>query len=143
MAPAAGSALAISGRGVSHRQDRTGRIVEHTYHRQGHRPANHLPANTATYLPTRQQTSTTAGDVYVADYGDNRVLKLRTGSTAQVELPFTGFTRPKPPNDVAVDSAGNVYAVDSLHQRMVELPAGSATPVELSFGTGGDACNAT
>ena len=39
--------------------------MKHTYHRQGHRRANHLPANTAT-----------AGDVYVADYGADGVLPV-------------------------------------------------------------------
>jgi serine/threonine-protein kinase len=77
------------------------------------------------------------GSIYVTGYGNAPVCKLPAdGSRTQVELPFTGFTGPKPPNGVAVDSAGDVYAVDSLNQRVVELPAGSTTQVVLSFGTG-------
>jgi DNA-binding beta-propeller fold protein YncE len=75
-------------------------------------------------------------DSGITGYGDARVLKLPAGSITQVKLPFTGFTGPKPPNGVAVNSAGDVYVVDSLHQRVVELPAGSTTQVELSFGAG-------
>jgi len=77
-----------------------------------------------------------AGNVYVADHNNDRVVKLPAGSTAQVELPFTGFSGQAPPNDVAVDSTGNVYAVDGLHQRILELVAVSSTQVELPFGTG-------
>jgi serine/threonine-protein kinase len=47
-----------------------------------------------------------AGNVYVADSGKNRVLKLAAASSTQTVLPSTNGTTP---NDVAVDSADTVY----------------------------------
>ena len=51
----------------------------------------------------------TAGNVYVTDYGNNRVLKLAAGASSQTVLPFTGI---RDPDGVAVDTDGNVYATD-------------------------------
>ena len=65
----------------------------------------------------------TAGNIYVTDGLDkdhSRVLVLPAGSTAQVELPFTGLNRP---TGVAVDTAGDVYVADSGNNRVLELPA--------------------
>jgi serine/threonine protein kinase, bacterial len=72
----------------------------------------------------------TAGNVYVTDFDNDRVLKLPAGSNTEVELPFTGLDSPE---GVAVDSAGNVYVADYGNDRVLELPAGSNTQVELPF----------
>ena len=63
-----------------------------------------------------------AGDVYVADGHNDRVLKLSAGSSAPTPLPFAGL---KDPSDVAVDVAGNVYVVDSGNKRVLTLSARS------------------
>jgi serine/threonine protein kinase, bacterial len=55
-----------------------------------------------------------AGDVYVADEFNNRVLKLAAGSGTPTVLPFTGLHLP---THVAVDTTGNVYVRDSLLSR--------------------------
>jgi serine/threonine-protein kinase len=72
----------------------------------------------------------TAGNVYIADDNNNRVLKLPAGSTAQIELPFTGLNNP---TDVEVDTAGNVYIADDNNNRVLKLPAGSTAQIELPF----------
>ena len=59
-----------------------------------------------------------AGNVYVTDKDNNRVLKLAAGSTTPSVLPFTGDG----PQDVAVDAAGNVYVTSG--NQVVKLPAG-------------------
>ncbi|HTQ19469.1 MAG TPA: protein kinase, partial [Mycobacterium sp.] len=60
-----------------------------------------------------------AGNLYVADYGNSRVLKLTAGSNVQTELPFRGLSNPI---GVAVDTAGNVYVTDSGNNRVLKLP---------------------
>jgi serine/threonine-protein kinase len=62
-----------------------------------------------------------AGDLYVADTQNNRVLKLAAGSATQTVLPFTGINNP---DGVAVDSAGNLYVTDAANNRVLKLPAG-------------------
>ena len=52
----------------------------------------------------------TAGNLYVTDAGNNRVLKLAAGSSTQTVLPFTGLNAPV---GVAVDTAGNLYVTDT------------------------------
>ncbi|MGD9622008.1 MAG: serine/threonine-protein kinase PknD [Mycolicibacterium sp.] len=71
-----------------------------------------------------------AGNVYVTDWGNDRVLKIPAGSDRQVELPFAGL---KSPDDVAVDLAGSVYVADTGNNRVLKLPAGTETPIELPF----------
>ena len=63
----------------------------------------------------------TAGDLYVIDSGNNRVVKLTAGSSTQTVLPFTGLNQPYA---VAVDAAGNVYVTDWGNNRLLKLPAG-------------------
>jgi serine/threonine protein kinase, bacterial len=71
-----------------------------------------------------------AGTVYVADYGNQRVVKVAAGSLHQEVLPFTGLNNP---TGVAVDSAGTVYVADFGNQRVVKLPAGSSSQEVLPF----------
>ena len=68
------------------------------------------------------------GDVFLTDYGNDRVLKVAAGSTEQTVLPFTGLHKPGP---VAVDAAGNVYVSD--RKRVVKLAAGSHEQSVLPF----------
>jgi DNA-binding beta-propeller fold protein YncE len=70
----------------------------------------------------------TAGDVYVTDEVNNRVLKLAAGSSNQTVLPFTGLFDP---HGVAVDTAGNVYVADYGISRVLKLAAGSSTQTVL------------
>ena len=71
-----------------------------------------------------------AGDVYVVDTGNNRVVKLPHGSTSPVILPFSGLNDPL---GVGVDAAGDVFVSDNNNHRVVELPAGSQSQVTLPF----------
>ena len=72
-----------------------------------------------------------AGNLYVSDDHNKRVLKLAAGSDTPTVLPFTGI---KYPEGVAVDTSGNVYVVDaSNNSRVLKLAAGSDTPTVLPF----------
>jgi serine/threonine protein kinase, bacterial len=61
-----------------------------------------------------------AGNLYIVDYSNHRVLTLAAGSSTQTVLPFTGLETPQ---GMAVDPAGNLYVVD-IANRLVKLPAG-------------------
>ena len=63
----------------------------------------------------------TTSNVYVADGGNKRVLKLAAGSNTPTVLPFTGL---KGPGSVTVDTTGNVYVSDSGTDQVVKLAAG-------------------
>lgn len=87
------------------------------------------------------------GDVYVAERGTDRILRIPAGSsTAEVFLPNTGLDSV---NGVAVSPAGDVYVADSYHNRILRVPAGTSVPelfvgdlnfpTRLAFTTEGDA----
>ncbi len=55
-----------------------------------------------------------AGDVFITDAGNNRVLELprtATGYGPQITLPFAGLSGP---GGVALDSAGNLFITDGV-----------------------------
>jgi serine/threonine-protein kinase len=71
-----------------------------------------------------------AGDVYVADIGNDQVYKLAAGASAATPLPFTAL---KNPRDVAVDTAGNIYVADASNDRVLKLAAGAPAATPLPF----------
>jgi sugar lactone lactonase YvrE len=105
-----------------------------TVSKQSTTPSN-APAPRQTVLPFTGLTYPSsaavdaAGNVYLTDNGNDRVLKLAAGSNEQTVLPFTGI---KHPDAVAVDTAGNVYVTDR-NPRVVKLAAGSNDQSVLPF----------
>jgi serine/threonine-protein kinase len=71
-----------------------------------------------------------AGDVYVADAGNSRMLELPSGSISPTTVPFTGLGNP---SGVAIDSAGDVYVTNTANNRVLKLAAGSSSTIELPF----------
>jgi serine/threonine protein kinase, bacterial len=70
-----------------------------------------------------------AGDVYVVDHGNNRVVKLAQASGVQTVLPFTGVH----PSGVEVDGAGNLYVASWITNRVVEVAQASGAQTVLPF----------
>ncbi len=65
-----------------------------------------------------------AGDVFIADTGNNRVVEVTPGGVATVvPLNITSPTTLKSPEGVAVDSNGNLYIADTGNARVIEVPA--------------------
>jgi hypothetical protein len=64
-----------------------------------------------------------AGDVFIADSGNSRVVEVPAGGGAQTTV-GSGLSYPF---GVAVDEAGDVFIVDSDNNRVVEVPAGCAS----------------
>ena len=72
-----------------------------------------------------------AGDVFVADTYNNRVVELPAGATSssqQVTLPFTLQDFPE---GVTVDAAGNVYSANYDSGGVSELPAGATSSSQM------------
>lgn len=67
-----------------------------------------------------------AGDVYVADTDNNRIVKLSPGGAVLDEWGSrgTGVGRFRSPTGIALDAAGRVYVVDSENNRVQVFDAG-------------------
>jgi len=71
-----------------------------------------------------------AGDLFLTDSLNDRVLKLAAGSAEPTVLPFTGLHHP---GALAVDTAGNVYVNDGPGNRVLKLAAGATDHTVLPF----------
>jgi len=71
-----------------------------------------------------------AGNVYVADYGNNAIKKIPVGGGTPVTL-GSGFSGP---NGVAIDAAGNVYVGDRNNNAVKEILAAGGTTVTVAGG---------
>ena len=70
------------------------------------------------------------GNVYIADYSHNRVVKLVAATGAQFSM-GTGLNQP---TGVALDSSGNLYIADNLNSRVVEISAGGGAQTTVAGG---------
>jgi alpha-tubulin suppressor-like RCC1 family protein/sugar lactone lactonase YvrE len=79
-----------------------------------------------------------AGDVFVADTGNNRVVEIPASGAAQTVvgagLTFPGGLPLSAPDAVAVDPAGDVFIADTGNNRVVEVPVGGGAPVTVGTG---------
>jgi len=71
------------------------------------------------------------GNVYVADSGNNRVVKLPAGGGPQVTLGFTGLSLP---TNMAITKNGDIYLSDTGNNRVLRLPAGGGPQEVLATG---------
>jgi sugar lactone lactonase YvrE len=94
-----------------------------------------------------------SGTLYIADTGNNRILKVVAGATTATVFTISGLSSPSTlssPNQLTVDSAGNLYIADTGNSRIVEVsPSGSASvlstgsytlsgPLGIAVDTSGD-----
>jgi len=76
-----------------------------------------------------------AGDMFISDCGNNRVVELPVGGgTATVIAPVVNGHALTCPGALAIDGAGDLYIADgSLSDaRVVEVPAGGGTPIAFA-----------
>ena len=71
-----------------------------------------------------------AGDVFIADFFNNRVVEVPAGGGAQTTV-GSGLNYPA---GVAVDGAGDVFIADAGNNRVVEVPSGGGA--QTTVGTG-------
>ena len=104
------------------------------------------PAAEARFSTPRGMATDTAGNVYVADYGNHRVRKINSMGTVSTlagtgERGYGGDGGPASeaqlsyPYDVATDSEGNVYVTDRFNYRVRKIGAGTSVITTLA-GTG-------
>ncbi len=62
-----------------------------------------------------------AGNVYITDSFNTRVVELPAGGGQQITVPLTELSDP---NGVAVDQNGNLFVGDFGNGTVIELPAG-------------------
>jgi sugar lactone lactonase YvrE len=97
--------------------------------------------------PTRMSVDS-AGDLYIADTGNNRIVKVPwTGSAwgAAVAVPTSALNQPV---DVAIDTAGSLYIADWMNHRVLKevfgtLGAHAATLTATYSGSGGGTASAS
>ena len=71
-----------------------------------------------------------AGNVFVTDTDNSRVMLYGGRVTRQTVLPFTGVSVPW---GIAVDNAGTVYVTEHDANQVMKLVSGSNTPTVLPF----------
>ncbi len=76
-----------------------------------------------------------AGDVFISDFGNNRVVEVPAAGGAQSTLTVSvGGKGLNSPFGVAVDGAGDVFIADYYNWRVVEVPAGGGTQTTVGSG---------
>jgi len=91
---------------------------------------NNTPFSGSTREVAIGMAADAAGNVYVADYGNNAVKKIPVAGGAPVVI-GSGFIHP---TGVAVDAAGNVYVADNGNNVLKEIPAGGGPTVTIASG---------
>jgi len=112
--------------------------------------------------PPQEMAVDSSGDVYIVDYGNNRVLGYTGGSTTATKVygqsgSFTcgvpdntgsgctasstaSATNLNNPTGVAVDSSGDVYIADTDNNRVLEYTGGSTTATKVYGQAGSFTC---
>jgi len=74
-----------------------------------------------------------AGDVFIADYNNSRVVEVPAGGGPQITV-GSGLILP---TDGAVDGTGDVFIADGFNNEVVEVPAGCTSPnCQTTVGSG-------
>ena len=74
-----------------------------------------------------------AGDLFIADIRNSRVIEMPTGGgAAQAISPTVNGITLNNPAGIAVDGAGNLFIADVFNWRVVEVPAGGGAAVAIA-----------
>ncbi len=90
-------------------------------------PGTQITVNTGSYSLSNPQGAAVdaAGDFFIADYGNSRVVKVPAGGGTST-LVSTGTYTLNGPFGLAVDGAGDLFIADYNNARVVQVPAGGA-----------------
>jgi sugar lactone lactonase YvrE len=73
-----------------------------------------------------------AGNIYLIDYGNNRIRKVDTNGIITTVLPGVSA-----PHGLGVDSSGNIYLADTSYHRIRKIDAGGNVTIVAGTGTEG------
>jgi sugar lactone lactonase YvrE len=84
--------------------------------------------NTAPFFAGAQSTAGVAvdasGNLFIADTGNNRIVKVTAAGVQSTVLSGTVLGKPlNAPNSIAVDSVDSIYITDSGNNRVLEVTA--------------------
>ena len=81
-----------------------------------------------------------AGDLFIADTGNNRIVELATGSATSTSIAPTVDGLPLvQPCGLAIDGAGDLFLSDVGNNRVVEVPAGGGAATSIAPSVNGQA----
>ncbi len=72
-----------------------------------------------------------AGDIFISDSQNNRIVEVPGGTGTPVVVPATGLSSP---GGVAVDGAGDVFIADTQNKQLVEVPASGGPQIVVASG---------
>jgi hypothetical protein len=84
-----------------------------------------------TLVSPNQVTFDGAGNMYIADLGDNEVIEVPAGGGTATALNLTVNSETPSVNNVSIDGAGDLFACDNQYNRILEFPKGG-TPIALT-----------
>jgi len=74
-----------------------------------------------------------SGNIYIADSGNSRVLKIPAGNGTPVAIdPTVNATSLYGPRGLAVDSSGNLFIADTNNGRVIEVPVGGGAAIAIA-----------
>ncbi len=79
-----------------------------------------------------------SGNLYIADYGNGRIVKVAAGSTTGGVVSFGTLSPLSGPSTVAVDRIGNIYVADTGNDRIAMVDtAGTGTQLPITMSLSG------
>ncbi len=72
-----------------------------------------------------------AGDIFIADSQNNRIVEVPGGTGTPVVVPATSLSSP---SGVAIDGAGDVFIADTQGKQAVEVPASGGSQIVVANG---------
>ncbi|MGD0730849.1 MAG: choice-of-anchor D domain-containing protein [Terracidiphilus sp.] len=94
--------------------------------------ANGIPLNSP-----RGVAVDAAGDLFIADTYNNRVVEVPAGDGGAIAIdPTVNGSGLSTPYGVALDGAGDLFIADTYNYRIVEVPAGGGVPIAIGLAVG-------